>query len=190
MKDALRGTARGRIRSLTPAERERGGTASAARVWSVAEITSARRLLLYAALPSEVPTDKIAEEARRRGIEVIYPRCLVQTQEMALHRVAREADLITGSFGIREPEAASPGAAHDEIDVALVPGLAWDRQGGRLGRGAGYYDRLLAHPAWRGFSCGLFFGVQEAATRLPSDPWDAPLDAVVTEREVWRKRRA
>lgn len=189
MKDALRSAARERIRSLTPAERERAGAAIAARVWSIAEIASARHLLLYAALPSEVPTGEIAEEARRRGIEVIYPRCLVRTREMTLHRVGREADLITGSFGIREPDAACPSAAPDEIDAALVPGLAWDRRGGRLGRGAGYYDRLLAHPSWRGFSCGLFFAAQEFPS-LPLDPWDVALHAVVTEAEVWRNAGA
>jgi 5-formyltetrahydrofolate cyclo-ligase len=76
----------------------------------------------------------------------------------------------------------------EEVDAALVPGLGWDRSGGRIGRGAGYYDRLFADPEWRGFRCGLFFAAQEADV-LPTDPWDAPLDAVVTEREVWRGRK-
>jgi len=72
-----------------------------------------------------------------------------------------------------------------EIEAVLVPGLAWDRRGGRLGRGAGYYDRLFAHEAWRGFRCGVFFGFQEVPA-VPTEPWDVPLHAVVTDREVWR----
>jgi 5-formyltetrahydrofolate cyclo-ligase len=75
-----------------------------------------------------------------------------------------------------------------EVDVALMPGLAWDRAGNRLGRGAGYYDRLLAHPDWRAFRCGLFFATQEFPA-LPADPWDQPLQAVVTEREIIRTAR-
>jgi 5-formyltetrahydrofolate cyclo-ligase len=76
-----------------------------------------------------------------------------------------------------------------EVDVALVPGLAWDRRGARLGRGAGYYDRLFLRPSWRGFRCGLFFAAQEF-DRLPANRMDAPLDAVVTEREIVRFARA
>lgn len=56
---------------------------------------------------------------------------------------------------------------------------------GGLGRGAGYYDRLLAHPEWRGFRCGLFFAAQETPS-VPHEPWDIRLDAIVTEREVVR----
>jgi 5-formyltetrahydrofolate cyclo-ligase len=66
------------------------------------------------------------------------------------------------------------------VDAALVPGLAWDRDGRRLGRGAGYYDRLLASPGWRAFRCGVFFAGQEVA-RVPVEAWDVRLDAVVTE---------
>jgi len=90
-----------------------------------------------------------------------------------------------GAYGIREPDAACPLVSIEEIDAALVPGLAWDRRGGRMGRGAGYYDRLLGSPGWRGFVCGLFLAAQEF-DRLLMEPWDVRLDAVVTEAEVLR----
>jgi 5-formyltetrahydrofolate cyclo-ligase len=73
----------------------------------------------------------------------------------------------------------------EEVDLAFIPGLAWDRGGHRLGRGAGFYDRLLGDPRWRGFRCGLFFAAQEVP-RIPFDPWDAQLDAIITEAETWR----
>jgi 5-formyltetrahydrofolate cyclo-ligase len=69
--------------------------------------------------------------------------------------------------------------------MALIPGLAWDRNGNRLGRGGGYYDRLLAGEEWRAFRCGIFLSVQKLTT-IPHDPWDSPLDAVVTEAEIVR----
>lgn len=185
-KAAARGEARTRVRALDLDARRAASERIASLVWTVPEVASARVLLLYAALPGEVETDAIAEEAARRGVVVTYPRCLPETREMALHRVAHSDELRPGAYGIREPDAdACPLVTTDEIDVALVPGLAWDRTGGRLGRGAGYYDRLFAVPAWRGFRCGLFFAAQELAA-LPADPWDVPLHAVVTEREVWR----
>jgi 5-formyltetrahydrofolate cyclo-ligase len=183
MKDTLRAAARARLRALSPDERARAGDAIARRVWEVPAIAAARRLLVYASLPSEVPTDDIAREARRRGIEVIYPRCLPETRELALHRLDAEDRLRTGLYGIREPDIGCPVVRLEEIDAALLPGLAWDRRVGRLGRGAGYYDRLLGNAGWRGFACGLFFAAQEF-DEVPMDRFDARLDAVVTEKEV------
>ncbi len=186
-KEALRRAARARLRSLTPAEQARAGAAIARRVWTLPEIADAKTLLLFASLPEEVETDGIAEEARWRGIQVTYPRCLPETRDLALHSVAGPEQLREGLFRIREPDAEACPLVHvGEIDAALIPGLAWDRMGGRLGRGAGYYDRLLASPDWRAFRCGLFFAAQEVES-VPADPWDVPLDAVVTEKEIWRE---
>lgn len=184
-KDALRAQARAFLRALPPAERAAAQARIEARVWEVPEIAAARTLLLYASLPEEVATDAIADEARRRGIVLVYPRSLPHGV-MTLHSVDSADALRPGRFGIREPEAdACPLVQVGDIDAALIPGLAWDRAGHRLGRGAGYYDRLLVHPDWRGFRCGLFFAAQETPS-VPHEPWDIPLDAVVTDAEVVR----
>jgi len=185
-KAELRAEARRRLRALAEAERAVAEAALDRRVWTVPEIASARTLLLFADLPEEVTTDAIAAEALRRGITVVYPRTLPETRTMTLHRVASLEHLLTGNYGIREPDPARcPLVVETSIEAALVPGLAWDRRGNRLGRGAGYYDRLFGAPEWRGFRCGIFFSFQEMET-IPTDPWDLPLDAVVTDREVWR----
>jgi 5-formyltetrahydrofolate cyclo-ligase len=187
-KAEARREARTRLAALTSAERAAASAAIAAAVWTVPAVAAARSLLLYASTTEEADTDAIAAEAVRRGIEVVYPRCVVETLAMTLHCVAAPEPgrlLRTGAYGLREPDAAACAEVRaDSIDVALVPGLAWDRRGTRLGRGAGYYDRLFAVPGWRAARVGLFFAVQELGT-LPADPWDAPLDATVTEREVW-----
>lgn len=185
-KEEARRIARARLAVMTPEARARAGEEIARRVWTLPELSSARAVLLYAWLPEEVPTDAIAAEARRRGVVVTYPRCLPETREMVLHRVGSEEEFEAGSYGLREPAASCPVLSLEEVDVALVPGLAWDRSGRRLGRGAGYYDRLFARPGWRAFRCGLFFASQELPS-LPADPWDVPLDAVVTEREALRR---
>jgi 5-formyltetrahydrofolate cyclo-ligase len=182
-KAALRREARLRLQALPAAERARMGVEVARRVWTLPELAGARTLLLYSSLPGEVPTPAIAREAWRRGIAVTYPRCLPETRELALHRVGEPGRLRPGAYGIHEPDAGCPLAGVEEIDVALIPGLAWDRAGHRLGRGAGYYDRLLAHPRWRALRCGLFLSAQELPA-LPADDWDVRLDRVVTEREI------
>lgn len=186
-KEELRREVRVRLRALLPDDRERAAAEIARRVWEVPEVASARTLLVYAALPGEVPTAEIAAEARRRGLAVIYPRCLPEARALTLHRVERESGLVPGAFGILEPGAGCPVTAVEEVDAALVPGVAWDRTGGRLGRGAGYYDRLLGSAGWRAARVGLFWDAQEAP-EIPVDPWDVPLDVVVTERGVWRPR--
>jgi 5-formyltetrahydrofolate cyclo-ligase len=179
-KAVLRREARARLRALPAAERAAAEREIARHVWSLPEVEDARHLLLFASLPEEVATGEIAREARRRGVAVAYPRCLPVSFEMSLHRVDDTTRLRAGEYGIPEPDDACPLVLPEEVDVALVPGLAWSRDGTRLGRGAGYFDRLFASPRWRGFRCGVFFAAQEWPA-LPADPWDAPLHAVVTE---------
>ena len=189
-KAALRREARERLGRISPAERASAGREICSRLWALPEMAAADRILLYAALPTEVPTDAIAAAAGERGISVTYPRCEPDTPDMTLHHVTGPSDLRPdGRFGIREPAQNCRQVTLHEVDVVLLPGLGWDREGGRLGKGAGFYDRLLADEGWRGFRCGLFFAAQEFEA-LPADPWDVPLDAVVTESGVWRPRRA
>jgi 5-formyltetrahydrofolate cyclo-ligase len=186
-KPELRAEARRRLRAMDPAERATAEAEIARRVWTVPEVAAARTLLLFADLPEEVTTDAIAAEALRRGVTLVYPRTVPELRAMTLHRVGSLAELRTGNYGIREPDpGCCPEIPETEVDVALVPGLAWDRRGNRLGRGAGYYDRLFGRSEWRGVRCGLFFAFQEM-DEVPADEWDLPLDAVVTERELWRR---
>jgi len=185
MKPALRAAAREVVSRVGAEERRAAAELIARAVWKLPEIAGAERLLVFAALPDEVPTMGIVERARRRGITAVYPRCLPGARELELRSVASDDLLQPGAHGILEPGTACPLVDPAEIDAALVPGLAWDRTGARLGRGAGYYDRLLAGGGWRGFRCGIFLAAQEA-TALPVDPWDVRLDAVVTESGIVR----
>lgn len=182
-KAEVRSEARARLAAIQDAARVEFGDRIAQSVWEVPEVANARSLMLFASMPAEVPTDAIAEEAWRRGIRVVYPRCLAVDRSMTLHRLEAIHGLETGAYGIREPAPHCPEVGIEEIDAVLMPGLGWDRGGNRLGRGAGYYDRLLAREGWRGFTCGVFFAGQEFA-RVPTDPWDVPLRAIVTEQEI------
>lgn len=184
-KAELRRDVRHRLHGLDAAARAAAGLAVAARVWTVPEVAAARTLLLFAPLPDELPIDAVAGEARRRGVRCVYPRVLAD-RTLALHLVEHAAALVPGAYGIREPDPhAAPRLDPGEVDAALVPGLAWDRAGQRLGRGAGFYDRLFAERVWRGVRCGVFLAAQEVPA-IPRDPWDEPLHLVVTERETLR----
>jgi 5-formyltetrahydrofolate cyclo-ligase len=114
------------------------------------------------------------------GKRIALPR--VQGEQLQFHWVASPAELEAGSFGILEPAAGAP-AAGNAFDLLLVPGLAFDRQGGRLGRGKGFYDRFLAGA--RGIRVGVCFEDQIVG-EVPMDPHDLRMDFVVTPSAIFR----
>jgi 5-formyltetrahydrofolate cyclo-ligase len=95
-----------------------------------------------------------------------------------------ELELVPGVFGILEPrgsEVVEPGA----IDFVLVPARGFDRQGNRLGRGGGYYDRYMSHPDFHAIRCGIAFAAQ-VLDAIPHDAHDLPVEVLVTEEGVLR----
>ncbi len=96
---------------------------------------------------------------------------------LELRRYKGKQDLAVGAYGILEP-AGEAFVNFDTIDLAIIPGMAFDAEGNRLGRGKGFYDRLL--PKLKATKIGICFGFQVAA-HLPIDPYDFPMDEVYTE---------
>lgn len=142
------------------------------------------KVALYAAMTGEVETRLIAEAVRQAGGEVYYP--LIRPEGvMSFHRVAIEDELAPGPYGIPAPPAESGGLREQErFDLVVVPGLAFDLKGFRLGRGGGYYDRFLSRILSRNV-VGLAFSWQ-IVPAVPVDPWDVPVGAIVTEKGVIR----
>ena len=136
----------------------------------------AHTLLLYSALPDEVPTQTLIDELVAQGKTVLLPRVVSDT-DMELRRYSGPADLQQGAFGIMEPtgELFTDYAA---IDVAIIPGMAFDDDGHRLGRGKGYYDRFLAKLSPTTYKIGLCFSWQRV-DHVPTDDHDIPMDEVI-----------
>jgi 5-formyltetrahydrofolate cyclo-ligase len=182
-KAALRAWARRRRDGLDwPALSE----ALIGRLAALPELAGAGDVLIYLAMPGEADVEALAERSPAKRWHV--PRCAPE-RRLAVHRyVPGETALRRGPFGIREPDPQrEPEADPAALDLVIVPALLLSEGGDRLGYGGGYYDRFL--PRLRP-GC-LRVGAQpEAAVvpELPRDPWDAPLDVVVTERRVLRRR--
>jgi 5-formyltetrahydrofolate cyclo-ligase len=117
-----------------------------------------------------------------------FPRCV--GQNLAWHRWTLGDSLQIGPYGITEPEADSLQLSPSEIDLMLVPAVACDRRGYRLGYGGGYYDRLLADPLWANIpTIGIVFEFAYLSA-LPVEPWDMTVSFVCTENRVYSPHKS
>lgn len=142
----------------------------------------ARQVLLYLSKGSEVDTWKVFARALAEGKEVYAPRCLDGEGTMGFFQVTSPQELLQGRFGLWEPDPrrCAPWRRREGA-LCLVPGIAFDRQGYRLGYGKGYYDRFLA--AYPLPAAGLCFG-DLLVPRLPGEEHDRSVALVVTEEET------
>lgn len=143
------------------------------RVWR-----EARTILMYSPLTDEVNVWSLGLEALREGKIVGLPRFVEEDNSYSACRVEDlEESLDTGRFGIKEPRSDAPVIPLNQLDLVLVPAVAFDLYGARLGRGHGYYDRLLARIC--GIRCGVAFD-QQIVDELPIEPHDVSMDVIVT----------
>jgi 5-formyltetrahydrofolate cyclo-ligase len=172
-----------RRRALTPAQVAQEGGEVQRRLAALDFFRAARTLALYDAQPFEVPTCALFEEARARGVRCAYPRVVRGEKLLRFHEVTATTDLISGPLGIAQPSPAAPEVALEDIDCFVVPGVGFTRDGARLGRGGGHYDATLSRRRTGAWAVGLAFDACMVA-RLPVDPWDVWVDAIVSSKET------
>jgi 5-formyltetrahydrofolate cyclo-ligase len=154
------------------------------------EFARARSIALYAALDDELSTEAIHAAARRLGMRCLFPRIPSQGM-LEFAEVARFEDLRSGRYGVAEPPADSVVVDLARIDVVVVPGLAYDRSGRRLGRGGGHYDRAISRARRDAGGEPFFIGLSaadELEDEVPTGELDQLVDAVATESELLRAR--
>lgn len=180
-KQRLRTRMRERRAALSPDERARRSGRAVDTLLGLPELRAAQRVLLYAATGTEADPGGAVEELRARGATVLLPR--VEGDDLAVVALPSGATPTPGYRRI--PEPAGPARAPTEVDVAVTPGLAFDRAGGRLGQGGGHYDRLLGRLREDATVVGFAFAVQVVA-RVPRATHDRTVGLVVTEDGVLR----
>lgn len=137
-------------------------------------------VMVYMALPQEVQTGHIIARARQLQKCVVVP--VVRGHELVAVALGDDpAQLRRGRFGILEPYGFQTVVQPDEIGCIVVPGIAFDSRGGRLGFGRGYYDRFLGQLPRTTYRCGLAFGIQIVAC-VPQEPHDIRMHGIVTEQ--------
>jgi 5-formyltetrahydrofolate cyclo-ligase len=155
------------------------------RVLRLSEFQRARNVLLYRSVAREPGTDAIAQAAIAAGKTVAFPRCL-SGGAMQACIVGGLDELVPSKFGIPAPPETATVLAPEKLDLVIVPALAYDSKGHRLGRGGGYYDRFLRDvPATR-VGLGRRKLLQSI---LPHEPHDIIMDWVITEHGPWHVDR-
>jgi 5,10-methenyltetrahydrofolate synthetase len=148
----------------------------------------ARTVMGYWSIGSEIDTTPFLQAALDNNKTLVLPKINRPAGVLDLYQVTNlETDLQTGIWNIREPNPTicAP-AIPSDIDLILVPGVAFDRQGGRLGHGKGYYDKLLAQCP-RAYKIAAAFEAQ-VFDKVPMDPHDIPIDALITESHISEPR--
>ncbi len=186
MKHHLRKQMKALLAAMTPDEVASQSQAACEKLIALDEYQQARAIMLYLPTPQEVDTAEIALHAWQHGKTVLAPKVNRQQRHMLAMEIHSFDDgLVTGSFGLREPHDNATVWPSEEIDLIIVPALAYDVTGGRLGRGGGFYDRFLSEPCVSAVTCGLGFA-EQLVDELPLHSHDWPVDLLVTDREVRR----
>ena len=169
--------------SLSPAEREAYSLRAAERIASLPEFMEASVVMLYRAVRGELNLDALPSLPEAAGKRFAWPRCLGPGEMAAMI----PAGWRKSAFGIPEPAEGSETVAPEEIGLVICPGTAFDDRGGRLGMGAGYYDRFLPKCVNAVFVLAAFEA--QRADEVPQEETDVPMDLIVTEETIRRIRK-
>ncbi|HED24827.1 MAG TPA: 5-formyltetrahydrofolate cyclo-ligase [Firmicutes bacterium] len=162
----------------------------AERLFCLPAYRKAEMVMFFISFGSEVVTRPMVEKALEEGKTALAPRARPKTRELIPSRILDwDEDLAPGAYGIPEPREdklrpCSPG----DIDLLIVPGVAFDRTGNRLGYGGGYYDRFFPFLRSEVPLVALAFEIQIVPS-VPVNGWDRPVDLVITEKEVIETRK-
>lgn len=170
-------------RALDPAFVQEASLAICRRIFELPELEAAQTVALYQALRNEIELRALWDALAGTGKRVLFPRIHPGTRVLAFAPVDDPAELTVGALGVRQPPPERD-VPLEEIDAFVVPALAFDPAGRRLGRGGGYYDATLAAaPAALRIGPCLESQLRQ---RLPVEAHDAPVDLVVTQERVLR----
>ncbi len=148
------------------------------------QLHSAAAILFFAPLQDELDLWPVLEDALSRGILCALPSFNTTTQAYSARLITDlNKQIVPGQFGVREPHPSCAEIPMDQFNLILVPGIAFDLKGNRLGRGAGFYDRILANVSR--LKCGVCHDGQ-LLPEIPSEPSDVRLDFVLTPSRLVR----
>lgn len=177
-KAEIRARVRALVRAMSPEQRAADSVRACSRLRDQRVWQQATTVLCYAPLPEELNVWPLVLEALSSGKRAALPRFDKATGTYMPGLVEKpQSDLVLGMLGIREPGPKCPRLPGEQIDLVMVPGVAFDTNGRRLSRGKGFYDRLLQ--TVHGTKCGVGFD-QQVVADLPVGPHDFSMHCILT----------
>lgn len=186
LKKDLRTKIRRKREQISSDERAQMSEAILKNVLSLNEYKKCQTLLCYVSTEMEVDTINIIGSALKDGKKVAVPRCVENLPLIEFYCIKSLSELENGSYGLLEPKAEPQNRYEGNDGLCILPGLAFDKFGGRLGYGKGYYDRFLQN--FKGDAFGICFSKILSDSPLPTGRFDIPVKAVVTDKEIIRCR--
>ena len=185
LKSDLRAHIRARLEKISPAVRAVESIELCERLQ--AQIPSAHTILFFAPLPGELDVWPMLEMSLALGVNCALPFFDAEKKIYGTKLLKNLAtDIVAGKFGVREPAAGCAEIPLNEFDLILVPGMAFDLSGNRLGRGQGFYDRILS--AASGIKCGVCHDFQ-LLEKIPAESHDAKVDFIFTPSRGLRRQK-
>ena len=175
---------------LLPEEITAKSSLIAAGLYNLQAYRDAGAVMFFITFGTEVDTRPMVEETIKRGKLALAPKALPETRELIPSRVLDwDSDLVPGAYNIPEPgEDTLRPVKPETIDLLIVPGVAFDLKGNRLGYGGGYYDRFFPLLKKQTPLVALVFDLQ-ILSEIPVDEWDRRVDIIITEKRVIDCRR-
>ena len=153
------------------------------RVIDLKGLQTAKVVALYSEISKEVATGEIFTEFSRRDKILLYPRVIKEGKQLIFAQVKNREDLEKGSWGIMEPRIGLEEFSLMQIDLIFIPGVAFDREGKRLGYGQGYYDRIAGGLRKDCIKIALVFDFQ-IVNKIPDSSRDIRADKIITEQRI------
>ncbi len=180
-KQELRNKIKALRKSLTKQQISKKSDIIYNRLFELEEINSAKTVMVYIGSFNEVRTDKIIKKLLDDGKNVCAPVTDESTKTIRAYYFDNTDTFAKGVYGILEPPKTHI-ADISEIDVAIIPGIAFDKNGNRMGFGEGYYDRFLSD--FKGTKIGIGYKFQ-CEYNIDTDEYDIPMDYIINEEEVY-----
>jgi 5-formyltetrahydrofolate cyclo-ligase len=182
-KKKMRDAVLARRDAMAPADRAAASRAIVQRVCALPEYARARTVLTYMGFGSEIETQPFFERIAADGKIAVLPRVDRASQSLILHPAREISELLTSKWGIQEPRQDAASISITAIDFVLMPGVAFDRGGNRLGYGRGYYDKLIAaaNPVLVRVAAGFDWQIVD---RVPVHVHDQKVHRIITETQI------